>query len=521
MRSIRRPLAIGTVLCALVALPALFARPWADERFVMYMPEKLVGGNPFLLVRQVISETSAWTVEAGVFRPVSRLGFYLDHWLVVRTGIATGLAPNVVMSVVKVGAVALLLATGLLTVNQYRRAAGDRITWHRIVLLLPVVFAGSLVLVNPAVHPLTLFPGLYLGTAFVALLTPLWPGGLLLEGASPSGWRRWGRYGLAAVLGAVFASMIELAWLAIPLALVHLTLLARHRFNRRWLTELSRSFAARLWAAMSLGFAVVFIPVRVIIANSCAAGACYQAATPRLGGDFFAILPFRIGSAFVPVGLIARFRVLQRGLVRHSWDLVFALGVAVLAVAVLVIGWRAIQDGQPRGDRDGRLAVRAVVPLATYYSAVILLASVLAATSSGLQDKGLNPAPWRETGFGWIAWAVLIALVLAVALEQLRGRPWLMIGVALVALAVSATTLVDREDMRRVGRDPEGMLHVAAGWQLVDFDPADNASRCETIDGLREVAASDSERRKMGLVAEYLDATATNNFGMVFCDDSS
>jgi hypothetical protein len=517
MRSMRRSLLTGTVLASLVALPALFARPWADERFVMYMPEKLVGGNPFLLWNQVMREVTAF-IDVGVFRPMSRLGFYLEHWLVVRAGIVTGIAPNVMMSVVKVAMIAFLLATGLATVDQYRRAASDpgRL-WQRTIVLLPFLFAGSLVLINPAVHPLTLFPGLYLGTASLALAIPLWLGRALLRNTQPRGVRFLGHLGIAALLGAVLASMIELAWIGLILGLAHLILLRVQQIGWRNLASVVHLHAFRLWVAMAAGFAVVFLPARFFIARYCAAGGCYAAASPSVGVEFVALLPFRIGSAFAPVGLLAQFRSVVRMMTHPSVALLISFGIAVVAGALLVLAWRRT-DGEDGDGGTSMVAPGRVVPLVAYYTIVILLAAVISAVSSGLQAKGFNPAPWRETGFGWIGWAVLASVGLALLADRLRAKPWSAVALVLIVLTFTATTVINREDMRRVSADPEGMLHITAGHQLVDFDPAENAARCATIAGLREVAGSGSELRKANLEASYLDAAAQNNYGVLFCD---
>lgn len=517
-RNLRRPLTIGTALAVLVTLPALVARPWADERFLMYMPEALVGANPLLLWDQVMREVTAF-IDVGVFRPLSRLGFYLEHWLVVRVGVLLGVAPNIGMSVVKVAMTLLLLATGLLTIDQYRRVSPDGVVWSRATMLLPIVFAGSLVLVNPAVHPLTLFPGLYIGTASMALLTPLGLGSVLLRRADPQGGARWLYYVISALWGAALASMIELAWLGIPLALTHVALLHWVR-DGSLLRGLWDTFAGRMWLALTAGFVAVFIPARLFIASYCSSGGCYGAAEPDLGLNFLALLPFRIGSALAPVGLLAQFRVLARLVTRPSADLLIAVAVGLVAMAVLWWGLRRLNREASFGGGSMNRTAREVAPVAGYYVVVILLASVIAGISSGLQAKGFNPAPWRETGFGWIAWSVLLALGLALLLERVSSRVWLGVGVVLVGLTFVATTVINREDMRRVDLDEEGMLHIRAGQQLVDFDPGANAERCATIDGLRNVAGSDSELAKMNLVAAYLDAAARNHYGVVFCDSS-
>ncbi len=63
----RWSLQASVLLVTLVTFPALFARQWADERFVMYMPESLVGARPWELVSTVYNEIPSY-IEAGVFR---------------------------------------------------------------------------------------------------------------------------------------------------------------------------------------------------------------------------------------------------------------------------------------------------------------------------------------------------------------------------------------------------------------------------------------------------------------------
>lgn len=518
----RRTVLIGTLLASLVALPALVARPWADERFVLYMPEKLVGGNPFLLVSQVIREVPMY-LDMGVYRPLSRLGFYVENWIVVRVAVNTGIAPNIVGAVVKVGMISALAGVATATISQYRRAVGDErdpSSWDLLAAALPVVFAASLVLVNPAVHPLTLFPFLYLGTAALALAVPLWLGGVLLrEGPPPSRrWRRGGLIGALVVTGAALGSMIELAYLAIPLALVHLVLLdgARRGWSVGGLRRLVRTSAFGNWLALTAGFAAVFLPTRYVIAAHCATVDCYQAATPSFGLRLLELLPFRIGASFTPVPLLAQFDVIERALLRPSLILLEAVIVAFIAGGVLVARLRSVGES----GRDVTPKVGEFLPLVAYFGVVIVLAALLASISTGLQEKGLRPTPWRETGFGWVAWSVILTVGFALAWRRRPGARVRSTLVAIVGLTVLVTTLINLSDMRKVDASPEGMLHIEAGRLLADFDPGPvgNQRRCEVVDGLRALAGSDSELRKMNLVGTFLDAAAENNYGELFCD---
>ena len=105
----------------------------------------------------------------------------------------------------------------LATISQYIRAGAiDRNRRDvRLLTVTMMVAAGiSLVVLSPAHHPLTLYPGMYLGTTVLALAVPLLLGRTrLAELAAPTAHLPAGPLTLGAfvVLGMALASMIELA----------------------------------------------------------------------------------------------------------------------------------------------------------------------------------------------------------------------------------------------------------------------------------------------------------------------
>ena len=314
---VRFSIQTAVVLSTLVTLPALAARQWADERFVMYLPEHFAGAKPWLLVNRVIEEIPDY-LDTGVFRPASRLLFYLEHWAVVRFGAATGIPPNVVMAAVKVLMIFALVTLAMLTIDQYRQAAGGKprdVHWRRLYGLTAVLIGLSLVLYNPATHPLTLFPGLYLGTAAIALAIPQWFGRSWLRyRAGLPLHKMWMRVGSAVIIGALLAAMIELAYLALPLGLIHLLLLsfaAGDSWVATW-KDLFHSEAFLLWALVATGFLVVFIPTRTAISQYCAELSCYRAAELSLGADAASTFPYRVGASFFPVPQLTQLRLLER-----------------------------------------------------------------------------------------------------------------------------------------------------------------------------------------------------------------
>ncbi len=515
---VRFSIQVSVILSAIVALPALVARQWADERYVMYMPDFLRGSRPWMLIDQVIDEIPLY-LENGVFRPASRLLFYLEHWAVVRFGAATGIPPNVVMAVVKIAMIFLLVTMAMMTIDQYRRAAGgkpDAVHWRRLYGLTAVLIGLSLVLMNPATHPLTLFPGLYLGTAVITLAIPLWFGRSWLRYRAGKPLRRmWVRVGSAVIIGALLASMIELAYLALPLGLIHLLLLS-FASGDSWVAtwkDLFHSEAFLLWALVVTGFLVVFIPTRTAIAQYCSDAACYRGAELSLGAEAVRVWPYRVGASFFPVPQVVQVELLRR--LRNAPEFLL-LAAAGGGMAFLVLR-RVVVERED--DERGRHPRVPMLLIGFYFGAVLFFASVLAAVSGGVQDKGADISPWRETGFSWIAWAVILAVALTALFDWLyeRSALWLTI---ILAVLVALTSILNQADMATVNSRSDTRLYNEAGLLLVNFDntPEGDAERCAVIDGLRAYAPTESELRKMNIIGEYLDATAANIYGTEFCE---
>jgi len=490
---------------------------------MLYMPESLVGSRPWQLVGQVIDEIPAY-LDTGVFRPVSRFFMYLEHWAVVRFGAATGIPPNVVMLVVKVVMIFLLVTMAMLTVDQYRRAAGGKPTevhWRRLYGLVAVLVGISLVLFNPAMHPLTLFPGLYLGTAAFTLGIPLWFGRSWLRYRSAEPLRNmWLRVGAAVIVGALMASMIELTYLAIPLGIVHLLLLSfasGDSWRAVWL-DLFHSEAFLLWALVTTGFLVVFIPTRTAINQYCAELSCYRGAELSIGADAASTLPVRIGASFFPLPQWSQVHLLKR--VRAAPEFLL-LGAAAAGLAFHVIRRTAIERKE---DERGRRPVLPMLLIGIYFGSVVLLASMLSASSGGVQDRGWEISPWRETGFTWIGWAVILAVALTALYDYLRDFPKavMALSVLLAGLALM-TSVVNQADMASVNRRTDSRLYNQVGLFVVQFDdtPEGNLARCDAIDGLRDFAPNESELRKMNLIGGFLDDTASSLYGVEFCDSDS
>lgn len=489
----------ATGLALLVALPALFARPFADDRVYLYWSEEIAGNNPALLLVRVFEEIPGY-LELGVFRWLSRLWIFLENWVLLRVSMAIGVPLNIARVVPKVLMVAAVASVLKLTFDQYRLAGPSQSgqpTWRHLWGVLALTFAASLTMFQPATHPLVLFPSLYLGTAALALGVPLLLGRLRLDrdrslGAKLAvGWP---------LVGAALASMIELAYLAIPLSLLHLYLL-----DRSGSRQLLRSRAGRAWLFLTGGFLAVFVPVRIIIARICADGSCYQAADPGFGPALLEAWPQRLLSGAFPVLQMSQF---QESLTSDLDMLVWAFAGGALAGWILTRYW-SYRDPMVPPPRLGSVAI--------YLAGVLLGASLLASLSQAVQIGEMGLAPWRETGFAWFAWSGLIAIgfTYLLRLQPLWTKP--VVGAVLVG-SVFIATLQNGVDLAATRAQPESRLHNQIALLLVNFDRTDagNADRCAVFDEL--TADPQAERNRTPFLVNLVDAVAANHYGRSFCE---
>ena len=505
---IGRLVAKSTGLCVLVALPALFARPWADERIYLYWPEQIAGRNPFLLVERVFYEIPGY-LELGVFRWLSRLLTFGENWFLLRTSLTVGIPVNVLRAVPKVAMIALLAAVAYWTIRQYQAATPSPIRVTPLATTLPLAMAASLTLFTPSTHPLTLFPTLYLGTAGLALAIPLWlgryhqNGGRLHPSEGRLHPRRWVGF---ALVGAGLASMIELAYLALPLSLLHLLLLGMAG-ELSW-SQLRSSPALKAWLAMVGGFVAVFVPVRILISRACADGACYDAAQPVFGAGLSDAWPQRLLAGAFPLLQAQQWEQTRLALTRDRSAILLGMVAALAAFLILRRAWRE----PPEGESLRRAWQAGLV----YSVAIIILAALLSSLSLAVQQGDLGLRPWRETGFSWVGWSMLLALVSAGWLTR-PERPLRLLTGGVLIVGVFLAAVQNQTDLARERSDPEARLHNQVATLLVDFDPTEsgNAQRCQVTGQL--LALPDADSNRMPFLVGLLDAVATNHYRTSFC----
>jgi hypothetical protein len=197
------------------------------------------------------------------------------------------------------------------------------------------------------------------------------------------------------------------------------------------------------------------------------------------------------------------------------------LGLAAAGLVFYVIRGLVVERADDERGRTPRLPM---LFIGIYFGAVVFFASALSAISAGVQDRGWEISPWRETGFSWIGWAVVIAVALTALYDFLRDYPVAVLSVSiLLAVFGFMTSIVNQADMSGVNSRTDTRLYNQVGLLIVNFDdtPEGIEQRCDVLDGLRAFAPNDSELRKMNLIATYVESAANNIYGAEFCDSDS
>jgi hypothetical protein len=232
-----------------------------------------------------------------------------------------------------------------------------------------------------------------------------------------------------------------------------------------------RRFIILLWA----GFLPVFIPVRMIIYQNCAAGGCYAGSDIALPGAA-AALPNRLVSWLPPL----MWQRATDGVTAHPAGLLPALALVALAV----LAWRAARQVPRLAMLDRRQALG----LAGVAAVALLLAATLAALNADVQQfaaLGRWGQGWRDSGLTTVAGGLLL-LCPVVAGRRLLVVPALAVLVVAGAFSVAANK--DFRDGGTGGRYP--YLHDRIAQEIAGFDPtpAGDARRCALRDAFRQTS---------------------------------
>lgn len=502
----------------LVVSPLIGFSFQGDEKRNVYLNARRIGANPIEAAHQAYDEIDLF-LRLGNFRPVGRFLDYTEHSFVFEAAEATGVAPHVVHGVVRLLMVALVAVLALATVDALMRSAGadpSKIAARRFT---PLVVGVVLVAGGPE-SPIVHFPFLFLASAALILAIPL----LIARDRDMS--RR--TVGPAEVLllagaGVVAAATFDLVYVAPPLAV---TFVGLRGFVGGWpMRAVVASAAARRLMAFSVGFLLVFVPVRIEIAGRCGDGSCYSGSDIHWSSEVFGLLAGRMATGAPPSGWAYNGDLAaESGLGFGLRDLGGNALLALLIVGVVVLVVRAARSGE-----HARLIgwPRLATALGAYGLVLALLGSTLVSLSGLIQRRRPSVGEgWRDTVIVELGWAfvVVAALVVVVAVAEALDVRRPIVGLAAVVLGcgIVATMLANERLARTDRRDPVAAVTNQISSASIDFDLSlgGNRRRCDLIDAYAEFFPDPDAWIGGPQLSDELDRLMLGRHGRVFCDPS-
>jgi len=513
-----------------------------DERPRIYAVVGRYGSDPFKIIEGTYRDLDFF-LGRGNFRPLGRLFETAGHSFVFEAGEATGLAPHVMLGVIRLAMVGLLAVTASAVVAALARSAGlpQR---HPVNVLFPLALAT--VLVASGSHGpgadrrwynhinLVHFPHTIIGAVVLILVVAL-----VVARDRDMRRRRLARHEWAAMaaLGAVAALYYDLVYVAPILAAVFIV--ARGVAIGMPLKELRSTAAVKRWSAASAGFLAAFVPARIEILRRCAEQSCYNGTDPQFTAETLGHIPRRLVAGTPPAGWLHNAELARHfGLDLGVEDLARNALTGLLLAAVLVMAVVAARSASPAASRDdlrhpgaheaslSRAARprRLALALAVLGAAAALLAALLASLSNQVHETDPRAVDaWRETLLSQVGWSLLITAGVVFAMAAARGHRWRRIVVdcaaALLALSLAASLLANWRLSQADRHDPLSSVtsQISNATISVDWTGEGNRHRCALIDAYSGMIP---EHLNMGgpALRQHLDQLMLNRYSQPFCD---
>lgn len=484
-----------------------------DEKRTLFQNAARFDGNPLPIAEFAIREVPDFVNGAGNFRPVGRFADYWQKTIVFEAAEVSEVSPVVIHGVFRLAMAGLLAVVLAAFVASLLRSAGMRdhpLGWWTPLLVATCLGAASFL------SPLAAYPFIFIGATAMVFAVPWF---VVRERDLHVRPVPWWELAIVAVIGGLCASTYDLAYIAIPMAVVYF---AAHCYvaGARWST--AREFAAvRRIVALAVGFAVVFVPSRIAIERACADGDCYIASDISISGD--AVPEF--------------FRRALSGFPLFAWDtggdavaavpygpraMVANIALVFVGLALVVLVGRVVLRSVA-GD-DLRPPLRLAVALGALGVTAIAFGAALASLSAEIQAGAFGiGVPWRETLVTASGWSLVLLAALVVVLErapQARVAVYAGAGV-LVALALGATLLTNARLSHRDRLSEETRLLNQLAVLSIENDttPAGNERRCTAIGSFTELRPSPNDFGGGPALGAELDALFEGRWGIPFCDE--
>ncbi|MCE2510961.1 MAG: hypothetical protein J4F50_00105 [Acidimicrobiia bacterium] len=517
----------------IVAVPLVGLSLQGDERRRLYRSAHHYSGNPIKSARSALRNVDAY-LDAGNFRPIGRFAEGLQHGVVLEASELTGMAPHTTLGVVRLTMVLALSLICAQIVAALARSAG--LTRPKRILALYPLALGTVLVANGHSGALAQFSFVFIGAVAVILATAL---AVARDADMEIRGLRWHEPVTMSLLGAATAMTYDLVYAAPAVALAYGA--ARAGASRMPLRDSMRTAAARRWAALAVGFLAVFIPVRIVIAQRCGQGSCYQGSELGLSSDVAELAASRSLTATPIEGWSHNASIIRDSGGSLGLPDLFTTSLPallVLAIVAATAGAAVRMGAQPStargplgntpGDEEGTDGRRAWTRLAAALVALGTVTVVLAALVGSLSRWAQQTRPptgqaWRETLLGQVGWSLVILGVLAMLLGLIRSPAvakaagvgaCALLGacLTLTLLANSRLAVADRHDQVSAITD-----QIASETVNVDTTSGGNARRCELIDRYTELVPPHLWIAGPGLRAD-LDDLMVGRYGWPFCD---
>jgi hypothetical protein len=533
----RISLAAAVVLAALctvaLLLPVLAAPLNADDRYWYLMIGWRAEGSALEVLRWSW-EHVAVEVQSGRLASLAGFERRLVGMAVIEAAVATSIPIVAYQALVKLVLVVGGLFSGVAFVRslRWRDVDGRLVRAGRRTLLLAGVGGMLALAVGAQAHSQfrngwTSYPVFTYGAVIfifgsVALL--LWLTRLVAEKSKATAVTA---VVVLILLAAATNLSYELVYPAVPVAAAALAIVPvtdrAHRSAGRRAKLLTGS-------AYLGGFTVIFIVIRLYLADACARTQCYEGTQLDLGSDTVRTVLYNLVTA-VPgaggtelladldaVGWSDRYPVLP-----SMWSVTVGLG----AVAGLLLVWWATRPDEPvlgSGDPVGHDSRRAEAVLLTVGAGLSLLVAFGTAAVMGLsgQAQEIITEPgtaYRNTMVTWTALALALVLVVCAARIVLPRRGGLVAwaSFAVVIGTVGALTLPGNLMATRANRVALAVTE-EINWEVALGDTASgsDARRCALYERLEDVRMAERARS-----AVYSNANAAfdHYHGQAFCSD--
>ena len=512
-----------------VAAPSLIvAAPLAgfafqlDQRLAIYRSAAEGLANPLVALRHAADGIDEY-LSRGNFRPVGRFLEAISDGFVFEAAEATGMPPNVVHGVIRMGMVGLLALTATQVLGAVLRSAGRPLPRHPVAVLYPLVLALTLV-ASDADGPMVIYPFTAVGTSVLVLAVAL---AVARDSAMTS--RPVSRREALSMLllGAVTVATYDLAYVAAPLAAA--LVMARSAAAGMTARQACRTAAARRFMFLAIGFLVTFLPVRIVIARRCGEAECYAGSDVHLSSDIIGRTADRVATGLPPAGW-SHVAELARRADRFGFGMTDLLANSLLVVLVVTIALTATSAGR-RASRttasadDCRVGwSRLAATLALFGLSVAALPALLVSTSRFMHafDYAVGEA-WRDTVLVQTGWSLVIAAALVMLTEAIRstGTRQIAVWAASALLAVGCTaTLLANEQLNQIDQATSlSAINNQIAAATVNFDPgsAGDANRCELIEAFAAVKGRSNWEEETRQFRAALDKLMLDRHGLPFC----